>query len=484
VAVTILLSLGCIGDSTRAAQPAFSSQLTEAQSISLTILRLDNGNGEAVVSSGIPLPPGYLGEGDLGLVRLEVGGEERAIYVGALAGRHPDGSLRSVLIQFRETLGRGASRPGVLTVGPGVSRSQPDLDPTAVTWAEPPAVALPNSPDYLAESLIVGPSVTNEWLQRGAYQAWQAEFERYGEVRWENDDMSIVDIHQYDRSLVWYAGWVRSADPKYWLRGTRAAAAYRERSDPHYQWQPHFQESQGLEIHYLLTGDQRARDAVREIALFMDLAYRDYIDRDPFREWMDSRIQTRVFLSALIAWRLNVGGKDWDALIRQDLDQILSTQAEDGAMRWFSWDEEHSVFMASLLMHAMIKYYTWVEADERIPPFIKRILDFVHPSLWTGDSWQYTSVDEDPTVDLNQLNAVPYAWYGWHSGDQAYTTIAKMAFEAAATDAYLASWKQFNQNYRGAHETLYYVLQRFPSRPPLQPEMMRLPIPPRSQTRP
>lgn len=456
---TAFLLLGCLGDVAGRAE-ASTTRLTQADTIPLTIMRLDGGQGETVVSTGIPLPPGHLGAGDLAMVRLEVGEEERAIHVAPLTGRHPDGSLRAVLVQFRATLDRSSAQRANLLLGPGISRTLPDLQPVPITWAEPPAVALPTSADYLASTLIVGPSVTNEWLQSGAFRAWQVEFERYGEIRWERDDMSIVDIHQYDRSLVWFAAWVRSADPTYWIRGIKAAAAYREISDPHYQWQPHFQEPQGLEIHYLLTGDQRARDAIKEIALFMDLAYRDYIDRDPFREWMDSRIQTRVFLSALIAWRTEVDGKDWGALIREDLDQILSTQSEDGAMRWFSWDEEHSVFMASLLMHSMIKYYTWVEQDERIPLFIKKVLDFVHPRLWTGDSWQYTSVDADPTVDLNQLNALPYAWYGWWSGDSAYKTIAKVAFEAAARDAYLESWKQFNQNYRGAHETAYYVLVR------------------------
>jgi len=75
-----------------------------------------------------------------------------------------------------------------------------------------------------------------------------------------------------------------------------------------------------------------------------------------------------------------------------------------------------------------------------------------------GDSWQYTSANPEPTVDLNQLNAIGYAWYGWFSGEAAYSDIARTAFEYGVTDAYLG-YKQFNQNYRGAFQTAYYLLK-------------------------
>ena len=275
------------------------------------------------------------------------------------------------------------------------------------------------------------------------------------------DDLTIVDTYQYDRALVWYAAWVRTGNAKFWDRGTHTASEYRRISvDADYQWQPHFQETQGLEIHYLLTGDERSRHTVEEIAKFLDMAYRPYIDRDPLKDWMDPRIQTRVLLSALLAWRLDVGGRDWGAQVREDLDEILATQGPDGALRWISWEGEHCVFMGSLLIHAMIKYYTWFEPDERIPPFIKGVLDFVHPSLWLGDSWQYTTADAQHTVDLNQLNAVGYAWYGWYSGDSRYTEIAETAFAKAVSGAWLDGMKQFNQNYRSAYATAYYILSR------------------------
>ena len=185
--------------------------------------------------------------------------------------------------------------------------------------------------------------------------------------------------------------------------------------------------------------------------------YRATLDRNPFRDWMDSRIQSYVLMSSIVAARLEISGVDWAQQARQDLNDIFSTQGTDGAMRWFSWDDAHSVFMASLLVHAVIKYYTWFEPDPRIPPFVKQILDFVHPTLWLSDSWQYTSVDTTSTPDLNQLNAVGYAWYGWLSGDQTYTDVARTAFRWGTTDAFLG-YKQFNQNYRGAFQTAFYIL--------------------------
>jgi hypothetical protein len=434
-------------------------QTAEGDTIALSIRRLSGSSGPVVVSNGIPLPMGHLRPDQMDNVSVVMGGQEQSIFVEPLVSRHEDGTVRSILVQFNATVNAGSPVDGFLLVGTDVTRNAPDISKTSITWDTPAAVALPTSAAYLASTLIVGPSITADELPAGLFRTWQNDFEDVGEDRWANDGLNEMSNHQYDRALVWYAGWVRTGDPKYWDRGTATAnAVVALHQSAGYQYQPHFDDLQGSELHYLLVGAEQGRETIRGVAEFMDVAnYRAALDRDPFEDWMDSRIQSYVLMSSLFAARLDVGGRDWAAQARDDLDDIISTQSADGSMRWFSWDDGHSVFMASLLVHAMIRYYTWFEADPRIPSFVKGVLDFVHPDLWMGDSWQYVSNDPTPTVDLNQLNAIGYAWYGWLSGDATYTEVARTAFEFGADDAFLG-FKQFNQNYRGAFQTAWYIL--------------------------
>src|SRR4051794_27568511 len=66
----------------------------------LKVRRLDGGAGTTLVSNGIPLPPGALFPDEFGEARIDIAGlGEPAMSVAAL-GRHGDGSVRSLFVQF------------------------------------------------------------------------------------------------------------------------------------------------------------------------------------------------------------------------------------------------------------------------------------------------------------------------------------------------------------------------------------------------
>src|SRR4051812_4563560 len=75
--------------------------LIDAQlSLQAYVVRWDGKNGSTFISSGFPLPPGYVTLQNLSQIVVEVQNVEQAVAISALRGRHPDGSLRSILIQL------------------------------------------------------------------------------------------------------------------------------------------------------------------------------------------------------------------------------------------------------------------------------------------------------------------------------------------------------------------------------------------------
>jgi hypothetical protein len=80
----------------------FTSTSYAATTIDAQVVRNQSGSGITQISSGFPVPPGLVTEAMVtgGLIKVTVGGSEVAANVTGLRGRHPDGTLRSVLIQF------------------------------------------------------------------------------------------------------------------------------------------------------------------------------------------------------------------------------------------------------------------------------------------------------------------------------------------------------------------------------------------------
>ncbi|HYR13281.1 MAG TPA: Ig-like domain-containing protein, partial [Mycobacterium sp.] len=174
------------GKSGSAAVTVQTQPTVSGDTITLQIVRMDGGSGSAVVSSGIPLPKGKLTSSNIAHVVLLVAGVEQAIHVEALAGTWPDGSIRSLLVQFPYTVSTGNPIAALLIMGPSVTRSTTDLPKTTVTGNMPAAVALPTSPSYLVSTEVVGQTITRAASPTtpAAFPAFETHLITYGNSHW------------------------------------------------------------------------------------------------------------------------------------------------------------------------------------------------------------------------------------------------------------------------------------------------------------
>jgi len=442
--------------------------LVARDTVQLQLVRLDAGAGDVLVSSGIPLPPGYLWPGANANVALVVAGAEESISVEILSPTHGDGSARGFLIQFRHSLVAGTPVPALLLVGSQVTRGTPDRPKTPVTWSRPAAVALPVSADYLVRTQLVGLTlpVAQSPATPPAFPTYESDFVTFGDQHWAGEGGDWV-YNYYDRALIWYAWWVRTGDSRYWDRGTIDAVAYRrDYLEPNgYALQPHNSQLEGLELHYLLTGDERSRYAIARVAELFALIWTPYLG-DINDTYVEGRIQARTLLSHYLAWRLNAVGdspRDWQALMEQDVTKIVQTQQPDGSYRFGAWEGQHSNYMTGLVHDALIKYYTFAQADARIPTALKKTLDWMWATQWVpaARGFKYVSGamstgDETPAADLNMLIVTGYGWYYQLSRDATYRVRGDDIFTGGVDLAWLNGYKQFNQNYTSSFRYLLY----------------------------
>lgn len=143
--IFILLTLCCVANT------------HASTTISAQVVRNQVGSGATLISSGFPFPPGLVTESMItaGTIKVLVNGSEVAANVSSLRGRHRDGSLRSALIQFTQSMAQGDVVSAQVIVDGGVRAS---TDPTYVrptlTIVQNNNVILPTDASYLSSTFI------------------------------------------------------------------------------------------------------------------------------------------------------------------------------------------------------------------------------------------------------------------------------------------------------------------------------------------
>jgi len=446
--------------------------------ITVAVTRLADGTGSGLCSTGIPLPPGTLNPSETAKVKVTISSVEQQIYVEALSGLHSDGTVRSILVQFNISCDYGYPLSGTVEVGVGVTRGTEDISKTAVTWTTPVIVCLPTDPDYLVSCGLILPTIPVADVPESPteFGDYEDDFVTCGDVHWNADEISVYGIWNsnfYDRALIWFTWWIRTGAVEYFRRGLIEAGAYMGWASST-ACSPRDSQQEGVELIYRLVGYDTAKTNLVTIANFLTTYYSAALDNTT--SWADSRQQSRILLSKILCHRLGDTSKDWAALAAADLTTILTTQEVTGDYRMQAWDVidppptyGHSPYMMGMLHDAFIKYYTWIDADSRIPPAIKLSLDWTWTNCWlSGDgSFMYVSdVCEtgglDPSPDLNQFNASIYSWYYWYSADSDYLTKAETIFANGVNLCSIcgAQFKQFNENYRqSAHHFVWRLGQ-------------------------
>ncbi len=244
----------------------------------------DNGAGGVVRANfAVPLVPGKLS--DESLVRVVVNGQEVARATRGLA-RYSDQSFRSVQVQF--DVDPSATTSATIGFGEAPAVAALGLEPVESTLVSPDGesgplvyVLLPAS--WLSASGVAGPLIPEADVAGTDLDAWSTlcDYDAFDTDQFISEGAATTRaVWLYDRASTMYRGYAR--------RGTVGplASAYREANmyrnlitgsgtgarnglpegadgDPKYQY------AENLAIHYLLTGDDRAREAAEAMALGM-----------------------------------------------------------------------------------------------------------------------------------------------------------------------------------------------------------------------
>ena len=448
--------------------PARAASAEGVVTVPVIVCHFGGASGIVQVTNGVPLPPGALRPGQERQVTLTIDGADQAINVVALPGRHTDGSLRAVLVQGR--FRAGAS--GVLTLG-GAERPASENAPAVEPAAVPEAALLPSDAAYLVSTELVGPTVTAQTAAAlgGDFAKYERDFVRFEQEHWAKKADAWGENY-YDRALIYFAFWVRTGNPDYWHRGTRLA--YRYRTDylekNNHGSSPHWAQLEGLEKHYLLTGDERSRTAIGATA---DMLYRGFQRSRDLADLSKSenRIRTRVLQGELLAWRVDapVGrdGVPWDVRMDEAVTKIIESQGPDGGFRFGSLCDQSINYMDGMLGDVLIEVHRTYRPDPRIRPAVQRMADFQWNTQWdpSARAFRYMSGvcpgkgGGDPAPDLNGLFVNTYAWLYAQTGDDGYRSRADQIFLSAVAETWLEGTKQFNQQYTTSYRYLGYRLR-------------------------
>jgi len=195
---------------------------------------------------------------------------------------------------------------------------------------------------------------------------------------------------------------------------------------------------------YWRTGDAQSRQAVEQM--------------DAASAWVGQGGSPSVKLVRETAYAVEVmtkneqltGQRDWH--LARAVDYLL------GDLDSFSGsdpDGYQQSFFNGLAMEALIQYYE-LTGDPRIPPAVKKLLDWISNNLWDSSStkMRYNPLDVPANyenVDSN-LIAPAFAWYWSLTGDPAYLTRGDEMFVHALDEDISYSGKIFVQNYRSSFD--------------------------------
>lgn len=241
-------------------------------SVSVRVVPNTEASGVERVSFALPLAPGALSDASRVVVRS--GAEELAASRLGLA-RWPDGSLRSVRIQVELPASEAE-----LTIEVGATPGTAELDaaPVADTLqGDEPRVWVLVPPAWLASSGVLGPLVAESELAPELGGAWDGvcDYERHDtDAFLPGSDSRAVWL--FDRVTAMYRGHARTGARSPLRSAYREATLYREgitETDrsvrigvPGAERDLKYHYTQGMALHYLLTGDERYREAVEAVA--------------------------------------------------------------------------------------------------------------------------------------------------------------------------------------------------------------------------
>ena len=317
----------------------------------------DGATATTRVNFAVPLAPGILM--DASSVRVLAGATEIPAATRALA-LHGDGSVRSVQVQVDAdpsttlTIELGVAGAGGVTMVPvadTLAGSGNAVHPGV--WAVLPA-------DVLSASGVVGPMIPHDEVAGSALDPW-GELCDY--VTWDTDAFLVDastsrDVWLYDRVTAMYRGYAMTGGVAPLRSAYREAAIYRAGmvitngvttaiAVPNAATDLKYFYSQGMALHYLLTGDDRYREAAEAVSAKVATMWDpDYSGGDEF--WTE-----RHAGFALLAheWALAVTDDQTAALTARAESIVTAALAAQAANRFGQTDPDARCFAHTATAH-------------------------------------------------------------------------------------------------------------------------------------
>jgi hypothetical protein len=374
--------------------------------------------GNELVSFGLPLPFGLLA--DPGKVRVvtengkEATAAVRSLEPWRIGGR--DGSIRSLLIQFKSDFSRQQSQRVRVVFHQARQKSSNDFVPVSQTLIDEkglkgPRVTALLPAQWLCDSWIVGPQTPT--TSSGEYSPYDQFVEKNFPGSLAYLDSQVYHEWLFDRTTNYYKMYVRSGDGKFLDAAYRAAHFVRQHTkvdgtdagiftlkgpDLKYVY------PRAMHIHYLLTGDERALVTGKLMAQYciknQEPVYRPElikpvplgVDPERGRNFWTLRHQAYGLLGILHGWEMT-GDRAYWLKARECVAAYYKHQRQppdgrppDGSLRqdWELYDPNEATFkgatsawMMALLLDPLFHYWT-LTGDMRVPEIVVKWCDFLN----------------------------------------------------------------------------------------------------------
>lgn len=287
------------------------------------------------VNFAVPIARGRLA--DPARVRVVKEGVEIAAGRRALA-RHPDGSVRSIQLQVETGVAPGTAlevrldesptTPALPLVEVATTLDPPDGTKGPKVWTLLPA-------NYLAASGVAGPQITIADTKIDAFE----HVCDYGRHTIEQflAERGSRGVWLYDRGTAMYRGYVRRGDLMTLESAYREAAIYRAAMSgtgeatrigvPGAADDLKYHYAQGLAIHYLLTGDDRFREAAEDIATRVAKLWDNFAYAGNDRFWTERHAGFALLAFAWARIATDDRAAELDQLATRYVDGYLAMQA-------------------------------------------------------------------------------------------------------------------------------------------------------------
>jgi len=449
-------------------------------------------SGQQRVNFAVPLPPGLLTNASQ--VRVMRSGAEIPAGRRSLAS-HPDGSVRSVQIQF--DLQISGSTSVEVRVGEAPQTASVALVPVANTlvlnngsdiprvWAVLPA-------SWLSSSGAFGPQVTSASVAGTPLAIWDdhCDYTQY-DVDSFLAQKSDGTVWLYDRGTTMYRGYARTGVLSPLTSAYRETSIYRrgltgsgsslaigvpgKASDLKYYY------AQNMAIHYLLTGDDRFRESAEQVAYKMSLMW------DPWYDggfWTERHAGFQLLAYTWAAMVSDDRASEFRDLADDAADAVLDVQASNPpgynstTARCFAHTASAhgedfgywgcSPWMSAILADGLDAYAT-LRGGSRATSARQSIVKLGRiiaqqgrdgdgrPVYWMGVGNSNDEVDDYEEHWGEAAYVVAMAWFHGGKQDSSLKQAADQLTEGFADHGVLPHMRSFNWQCRSAVATPYYL---------------------------